>query len=90
MKQNITFRNAMLVGLLMAKIEYWQNQYEFSFQFWEDKNNNVFINRGRVEIASFGGERSIQKILERTIAWCEKANPRFKYPDGIEISNPQP
>lgn len=67
------------IGALMIKIEYWQKQYEFSFQFWEEENNNVFINRGHVEIASFGGERTIQKILERTIKWCEKANPRFKY-----------
>lgn len=89
MNSPITFINAFLIGILMAKIEYWQIQYEFSFQFWED-NNNVYIERGSVEIASFGGESSIREILERTIEWCEKANPRFKYPDGIMITNPQP
>ena len=90
MKQNITYSNAFLIGILMAKIEAWTVQYEFSFQFWEDENNTVYINRGSVEVASFGGERTIQKVLERTIAWCEKANPRFKYPKGIEVTNPQP
>lgn len=79
----------MLIGLLMARIEYWQNQYEFSFQFWEEENNNVYINRGHVEIASFGGRSTIQELLEDTIAWCEKANPRFKYPAGIVGTNPE-
>lgn len=63
----------------LQKIEYWTKQYEFSFQFWGEGNNNVFINRGYVEIASFGGGDSINEILEDTIAWCEKANPRFNY-----------
>jgi len=75
--------DAMIIGILMGKIEYWQKQYEFSFQFWEKDNNNVFINRNYVEIASFGGEKTIKDILERTVAWCEKANPRFKYPESL-------
>lgn len=85
----ITFRNAMLIGLMMAKIEYWTKQYEFSFQFWGE-DNNVYINKDDVEITSFGGHESIQQILNKTIEWCEKANPRYKYPKGVEITNPQP
>lgn len=80
---NTTWKNAMSMGILIGKIEYWQKQYEFSFQFWEEDNNNVFINRGHVEIASFGGESTIRDILELTIQWCEKANPRFKYPESL-------
>lgn len=91
-KNKISFKNAFVIGLLMGKIEYWQNKYEFSFQFWGEENNTVYINRGSVEIASFGGEKTIQKILERAIAWCEKANPRFKYPKDLinnEIDLPE-
>jgi hypothetical protein len=66
---------------LLEKIEFWTKQYEFSFQFWGEGNNNVFINRDGIEIASFGGENSIKDILKLTIDWCEKANPsKIKYP----------
>lgn len=81
-------REHMLIGVLMGKIDFWTSQYEFSFQFWGDGNNNVFINRDDVEVASFGGENSIRKILERTLAWCEKANPRKKYPFLSDINLP--
>jgi len=64
---------------VLEKIEYWTNIYELSFQFWGTDNNNVFINKDDVEIASFGGESSINDILELTINWCEKSNPRLKY-----------
>ena len=73
-------RNAMLMGVQLAKIEFWTHQYEFSFQFWGAGQNNIFINRGHVEIASFGGFNTISEVLEYTIKWCEKANPRKKYP----------
>jgi hypothetical protein len=63
---------------LLIEIEKWTDQYEFSFQFWGEGNNSVFINRGGVELASFGGEETIEKILSRTLDWVKKSNP-----DGI-------
>ena len=64
----------------IQKIDFWtKDQYEISFQFWGDGNNNVFINREGVEIASFGGRNSIDEIINDTILWCEKSNPGKKY-----------
>jgi hypothetical protein len=71
------------VGLLLTKIEFWAFQYDISFQFWGAGDNNVFINRGDVEIGSFGGFETIKDVLEKTVEWCEKANPRIKYPLSI-------
>ncbi len=73
-----TFTN-MTPAEMFWKIEFWTKRYEFSFQFWGSGNNNVYINKDDVEVASFGGEDSIQDILVMTIQWCEKSNPRIKY-----------
>lgn len=67
-------------GFLLAKIEFWSEQYQISFQFWGKGENNVYINRNYVELASFGGEESIEDILQRVIFWCEKSNPSKQYP----------
>lgn len=80
----------IVMGILLAKIEFWTIQYDFSFQFWGKNNNNVYISRDEVEVASMGGEETVKEILERTLAWCEKSNPRKKYPDGLTIKNIQP
>lgn len=74
----------------MGKIEYWQLKYQISFQFWPDGDNNVYINKDGVELWSTGGRACIEDILKDAIEWCEKANPRFAYPQGLEIKNPQP
>ncbi len=71
------------IGMLTTKIEFWAFQYDFSFQFWGCFNNNVFINRGNVEVASFGGFETVEKLFEEVLKWCEKANPRVKYPEDI-------
>lgn len=89
-QNNYSASGFAVMGILMAKIEFWTKRYEFSFQFWGEDNNNVYINRGTVEIASFGGEGTIREILERTLAWCEKASPSLKYPQGLTITNHQP
>ncbi len=65
---------------LVYKIEFWSKKYEFSFQFWGEGQNNVYINKDFVEIASFGGKKTIDDIFKKVIEWCEKANPRIKYP----------
>lgn len=85
-----SFGEWALIGRGMAKIQFWSGRYDLSFQFWGEDNNNVFIERDGVELASFGGEETPLLIIERTIEWCEKSNPSVKYPKGIEISNPQP
>jgi hypothetical protein len=73
------------LGSMIKRLEFWtkERRYEFSFQFWGDGQNNVYINRDDVEVASFGGETNVYEILERTLEWCEKSNPRIKYPDNI-------
>lgn len=75
------------MGILMAKIAYWSTRYDISFQFWNG-DNNVYISRDQIDIHSSGGYETIEKVLKYTIEWCEKTNPSFKYPEGIEITNP--
>ncbi len=79
----------IILGILMMKIGYWSHRYQFSFQFWGKDNNNVFIYRDDVELISFGDE-TMEDVLEKTIEWCEKSWTYYKYPKGLEITNPQP
>lgn len=61
---------------LIKQIKKWSEVYEFSFQFWGEDNNNVFINKSGVELTSFGGESDIEGIFERTLEWVNKQNPK--------------
>jgi len=61
---------------LLKQIEQWSGVYELSFQFWGKDNMNVYIHKGGVEIASFGGEDSIHDIFLRTMEWINKKNPK--------------
>jgi len=74
------------LGILMARIQFWTTVYEFSFQFWGENNNNVFICKDDVEVASFGGEDTIAAILTTTLLWCEKVNPTMSYPTGLGVA----
>jgi len=83
MAQELNWESATIIGMAMLKIEFWASQYQISFQFWGEGDNNVFIYRDHVEIASFGGESSPIDIIERTVAWCEKSNPSKEYPESL-------
>lgn len=74
---------SMWDGLLITKVEFWAYQYDFSMQLWGPGNNNVFINRANVELHSTGGFDDVQDMLKYICEWCEKANPRVKYPEAI-------
>lgn len=60
---------------LFTQIEKWSEYYDFTFQFWGEGNNNVFIAKDSVDLASFGGEKTIASILERTMQWVKEKNP---------------
>lgn len=66
----------MTVAAMMKEIEKWSQIYEFSFQFWGRDENNVYIKKGNVEVASFGGEKTISDILRLTLEWVKKENPK--------------
>jgi hypothetical protein len=68
------------LGILMGRVEFWSNKYDISIQFWGTGNVNVFIENGSVELYSFGGCETILDAAIEIIRWCEKANPRVKYP----------
>lgn len=71
------------LGLLLTKVEFWAHGYDFSIQIWGPGNNNVFINKHDVELASNGGFETVKELLTWLIDWCEKSNPSVKYPEAI-------
>lgn len=91
-KEYPTFRDWDATGKAVTKIMFWSQKYDISFQFWGYGNNNVFIEKDGVELASFGGEGTPYEIMVRVIEWCEKSNPSTGYPANtqIYITNPQP
>lgn len=77
-------KNYALLGALLGEIEKWSGKYQFSFQFWGEDNNNVFINKDHVEITSMGGRESIQEILADTLEWIYRVN---RIPNDKRIFN---
>lgn len=81
--KNYNLQPSIWDGITLTKVEFWAFQYDFSFQFWGPGNNNYFINRSNVELHSSGGFDTVDEMFNEVIEWCEKANPRVKYPEAI-------
>lgn len=63
---------------LLQDIERWSSVYEFSFQFWGDGNNNVYIEKAGIELWSSGGLNTIEDALKEAMEWVLKQNPSGK------------
>lgn len=77
----------IMIGVLLTEIEKYTDRYEFNFQFWGADNNNVFISKGGIEMAHFGGEATIEDVLARTLNWLYRVN---RVPNDKRIFNINP
>lgn len=68
------------LGILMGRLEFWSNKYDISIEFFGSGNVNGWISKNDVELKVFGGFETMQEAAISVIEWCEKANPRIKYP----------
>jgi hypothetical protein len=66
-------------AMLFERLKEYFGKYEISFQFWGDGNNNVFINKDDVEIASFGGENTPEEIMVRALEYLDRINRKPTY-----------
>lgn len=70
--------NWQLKCLVLNEIENWTPKYEFSFQFWGEGNNNVFIDKDDVEIHSTGGYETPLDAMIAALEYIYKINPKAK------------
>ncbi len=68
---------------LLEKIDFWSQRYEFNFQFWGEGNNHCYINKDDVELKVIPQRKSASQVTREVVKWCEKANPRIKYPNQV-------
>lgn len=61
---------------MLAQINKWSAIYQFSFQFWGDNNNNLFIEKDGVDVHSCGGFDTPEEVLATALAWVNKQNPK--------------
>ena len=59
---------------LLKEIELFSVKYQFSFQFWGDGNNNVFISKDDVELYSSGGWLNIEDALTDAVKYIYRIN----------------
>jgi hypothetical protein len=71
-----------MVRNLIQEIEYYSDKYQFSFQFWGDGNNNVFIMKDDIDLYSSGGFLSIQEALMDALQYIYKIN-RVPYENRV-------
>lgn len=76
----------LALGILMAKVDYWRTRYSLHVHIFDDVH--IHVCKEEVEIKMFIEFTSIEDALKAFIDWAEQAYPRYKYPDGIEITNP--
>jgi len=66
----------------LKEIEKYSSKYQFSFQFWGDGNNNVFIMKDDIDLYSSGGFLSIQEALMDALQYIYKIN-RVPYENRV-------
>lgn len=67
---------------LFNEIKKWAGIYEFSFQFWGEYNNNVWIYKDGVELFSCGGRESMEEVAKDALNYVYKVN-RVKLGDRV-------
>lgn len=59
---------------LLSDIDYWATKYEFTFQFWGDANNNLFIRKGGVSMYDNGGLETPKEAILDALKYINKIN----------------
>ena len=77
-----TFKILKMVRNLIQEIDNYSDKYQFSFQFWGDGNNNVFIMKDDIDLYSSGGFSSIQEALMDALQYIYKIN-RVPYENRV-------
>jgi hypothetical protein len=77
-----TFKILKMVRNLIQEIDNYSDKYQFSFQFWGDGNNNVFIMKDDIDLYSSGGFSSIQEVLIDALQYIYKIN-RVPYENRV-------
>ncbi len=65
------------------KLDFWSQRYNFNIQLWGEYNNHCYITKDDVEIKVIPQEKSPLVLFRKIISWCQKSNPRVKYPNQI-------
>lgn len=60
--------------ILLSEIEKWSEKYQFSFQFWGEGNNNLYIYKDDVELHSTGGWLTIEDALISALEYIYRIN----------------
>ena len=65
---------------LFDEINKWAGKYEFSFQFWGESNNNVWICKDGIELFSCYGCKSMEETVKIALNYIYKVNRiKFRY-----------
>lgn len=63
---------------LIKRIEEYAGKYEFSFQFWGEGNNNIYIVKDDVDLYDSGGHETIKDCLENALKYLDRINRKNK------------
>ncbi len=78
----------MDANILLKEIEKYSDKYKFSFQFWGEGDNNVYISKANIDIDidlfSTGGLYTIKDALISALNWVYKVN---RVPKAKRLTN---
>lgn len=59
---------------LLDEITKWAAKYHFSFQFWGEGDNNVFIRKNGIDLYSTGGCDTPRKAIFKALEYIYRIN----------------
>ena len=59
---------------LLKEIEKYSDKYQFSFQFWGNGDNNVYIAKDYVNLFDTGGYLTIEDVIIAALHYIYKIN----------------
>lgn len=69
---------------VLREIDTFTDKYEFNFQLWGEDRYTVYIEKGGIDMTSFGGCETMIEVLEEALNWCYTKN-RVSHKDRIKL-----
>lgn len=62
------------LGLVLAELYKYMGRYDITFQFWGEGNNNVWVEKGGVELYHSGSNKDPLSAINDALSYLNKVN----------------
>lgn len=70
--------NPVSIGIVLTELYKYMGRYDITFQFWGEGNNNVWVEKGGIELYHSGGNKDPLTAMNEALSYLKKVNNQKK------------